>query len=142
MFTLRPTRTFRILSLRLPPELVQYILEFWIGPLQQQTSVHTLAYQFGRCGFPEGIRWCIRTYPSDTLVLNQILYGSATRSDTPMSLHLLDHGATDLETAVSLALERGYVSYVRQLLYSCDKPLTPLSISSWARFCKSKKETE
>lgn len=130
------TRTFRLLNEKLPSELVAYIFELWIGPSWVTQGVHTLAYHFGRYGFAEGVQWCVTHHQTDPLVMNQVLYGAATAGDQTVTLWVLDHGATDLETAVNLALAQGYVSYVRSVLYHRQAPWTPLSIASWVRYCK------
>jgi hypothetical protein len=137
MIMLHHTDTFLALCTRLPPELVRCVFEFWIGYTHtDRIPNHTLAYQFGRYEFPEGINWCLREHSTDEIVLNQLLYGSATNSDVALSLRILQHGATDLETAVNLALERGFLWYVRQMLYYCNQPSVPLSIPCWIRYCK------
>lgn len=131
------TRTFRLLLVKLPPDLVTYIFELWIGPSWKTYGLHTLAYHFGRYRFVEGVQHCVRVYANDPLVLNQVLYGAATAGDRTVSLWLLEHGATDVETAVNLALAQGFLAYVRTVLYHRQEPWVPLSITSWARYCKT-----
>jgi hypothetical protein len=72
-----------------------------------------------------------------------MLYCSATRSDVALSLRVVTYGATDLQTAVNLALERGDLRYVRTILYACKQPDVPLSMSCWIRGIRGcKKEIE
>lgn len=131
MFT--HTRTFHLLLRFFPPELVLLIGSFWFG-FNAQDAKHVTALRVVQFGFPEGIEWFLRNQQTDIILLNQMLYGAAMIPDIQLSLYIIENGATDVETAVNLALEQGYMPYIRALLYFRNSPSTPLSLFRWTRY--------
>ena len=131
-FQLQSFETFRLLEEYLPNELVLYIFDLWLGPLDD--CMYGLALRVTKHQFNEGVEWFTTHYASNVLLLNQMLYGAALIPDIPLSIHLLDVGATDLESAINLALEHGYLPYIRAILYLKNSPYTPLSVHRWIRY--------
>ena len=134
MFTIEKSKTFRELTHLLPPDLIRLIFHFWIGHAQND---YNFAFNVTRYEFIEGMEWFLHTHSHHSILLNQMLYGSALIPNIELSLYILDHGATDLETAISLALENGYMPYVRALLYLKD-PNAPLPLNRWVHFLENK----
>lgn len=131
MFSVKKTFSFRLLSFKLPQDIVQIIFDFWIGFVENDDC----AFNVTRYEFIEGIHWFFRNKAGHTLILNQMLYGSALIPNIRLSLFILDQGATDIETAISLALEHGYITYIRAILYLKD-PHVPLPLGRWMHYLK------
>lgn len=133
MLNTEKTMTFKILSRPLPLDVVRVIFEFWVGDPQND---YNFAFNVTRFEFVEAMNYFLRSEPRDTLLLNQMLYASALIPNIQLSLHIMDHGAVDIETAVSLALEHGYMPYIRAILYF-KNPHVPLPLSRWVHFLEN-----